>query len=304
MPTSKKSPPSSARNVSVVDAHGHVKWFGYDARRLVENMDQHGIDVMWLLTWDVEPNECDQSYENVFWPGRFGMPLEDVVDAVAQFPTRFVPFYAPDPRRPHALQRLAGAVAHHGIRGCGELKVRVMLDDPHALEMFHYCGENQLPVIFHMDVPLPRGTFGRDPGYWYCCDWENLARALELCPRTVFIGHAPGFWREISGDADSSADSYPRGPVTPGGRLWSYFDRYPNLHADLSAGSALTALSRDPAKGREFFLRYQDRCLFGRDYFDARMHDFIKSCDLPAGAYRKIMSGNALRLVPLPGKSA
>jgi len=301
MPSNSGKRNGSERAVTLVDAHGHVKWFGYDARRLVANMDEHGIAVMWLLTWEVDRHEVDPFYENVFWPGRFGMPLEDVVEAVAQYPDRFVPFFAPDPRKAHALERLRGAVQNHGVRGCGELKCRVMMDDPGALELFHYCGEAKLPVVFHMDVPLPRRQLDRDPGYWYCCDWENLARALELCPRTVFLGHAPGFWREISGDADAVTEAYPRGAVTPGGRLWAYLDRYPNLCADLSAGSALTALSRDPAKGREFLLRYQDRCLFARDYFDGRLHEFLTSCRLPAAACRKILSGNALRLVPVSG---
>jgi predicted TIM-barrel fold metal-dependent hydrolase len=174
-----------------------------------------------------------------------------------------------------------------------------MMDDPRALELFHFCGENKLPVVFHVDVPLPRHKLGRDPGWWYCCDWENLARALETCQKTVLIGHGPGFWREISGDADSSPDAYPSGPVTPGGRLWDYMERYPNLYCDLSAGSALRALRRDPKLGREFLLKYQDRCLFGRDYFDDAMHNLIKNCKLPTAAMTKIMSGNALRLVPL-----
>jgi len=288
------------RRLRIIDCHAHVKWYGYDARRLVENMDEHGIDVMWLLTWEVPQEEmATNAYERVFWPGRKEMPLEDVVEAVSRYPDRFVPFYAPDPSRPGALSRLEGAIKHYGVRGCGELKSRVMMDDPRTLELFHFCGENKLPVIFHVDVPLPRHKLGRDPGLWYCCDRENLARALETCPRTVLIGHGPGFWREISGNADSCPDAYPDGPVTPGGTLWKYMDRYPNLRCDLSAGSARRALSRSPEVGRKFLLKYQGRCLFGRDYFDDAMHKFIKSCRLPASVTRKILRDNALRLVPL-----
>ena len=282
----------------VIDAHGHVKWLGYDADRLVANMDQHGIDVMWLLSWEAPRHEIDLHYDSVFWPGRVGLPFDDVVDAARAHPGRFVPFYAPDPRHPDSMARFRGAVEHLGVRGCGELKCRVMMDDPHALALFHFCGEKGLPVIFHMDVPLPRWKI-EQPGYWYCCDWENLGRALERCPKTVFVGHAPGFWREISGDADASADSYPKGPVTPGGKLWAFMDRYPHLYCDLSAGSALNALSRDPAAGARFLRRYEDRCLFGRDCFDDAMHRFIRSCRLPASAAKKIMGGNALRLVPV-----
>jgi predicted TIM-barrel fold metal-dependent hydrolase len=283
----------------IIDGHGHVKWYGYDADRLVANMDEHGIDLMWLLSWEAPADEIDLGFAGCFWPQTVGMPFKDVVAAVHRYPDRFIPFYAPDPRERDSLALLQGAVKYLGVRGCGELKVRIMLDDPRALEMFHYCGEAGLPVIFHLDVPLPRGQFGRDPGYWYCCDWENLARALERCSKTAFLGHAPGFWREISGDADADPAGYPQGPVTPGGRLWQYMDAYPNLHCDLSAGSALYALSRDPAVGKQFLDKYQDRCIFGRDYFDDRMHRFILDCRLSAEATEKILCGNALRLVPL-----
>lgn len=37
----------------VIDAHAHVWWYGYDAEKLVANMDEHGIDVAWLLSWEV-----------------------------------------------------------------------------------------------------------------------------------------------------------------------------------------------------------------------------------------------------------
>ena len=287
---------STGRKPRVIDCHGHVKWYGYNADRLVENMDKHGIDVMWLLTWEAPPEETGRC--DTFWPGRTGLPLEDVVEAVERYPDLFVPFFAPDPRTPTALARLRGAVEHHGVRGMGELKVRIMMDDPRALDLFHFCGEQGLPVTFHLDVPLPRHQFATD-SRWYCCDWENLARALERCPDTVFCGHAPGFWREISGDADSSPKSYPDGPVTPGGMLQRYLDTYPNLYCDLSAGSGLGALTRDPSHGREFLLKYQDRCLFGRDYFDDKLQRFIGGCGLPPEAVDKIMGGNALRLVPL-----
>ncbi len=291
---------SEQQRPRVIDGHGHVKWYGYDAARLVENMDRHGIDVMWLLTWEAPPHEIDQSAYAVFWPGQQGMPLADVVEAARRYPDRFIPFYAPDPREPGALRKLQGAVRCWGIRGFGELKCRVMLDDPQALEIFYYCGEANLPVIFHMDVPLPRHTLGSgDPGYWYCCDWENLARALERCPRTTFIGHAPGFWREISGSADSDDGAYPKNDITPGGRLWQYLDRYPNLYCDLSASSALNAIGRNPEVGKRFLIRYQDRCLFGRDYFDDALYQFIMRCNLPAEALDNILRGNALRLVPL-----
>jgi hypothetical protein len=282
----------------VVDCHNHVGWHGHDADDVVRNMDEFGIALTWVLTWEAPPREISPGSLKAIKSERGCLGVEDVLEAAARHPDRLVPFYAPDPREPDALERLQNAVERSGVRGFGELKCQVMLDNPWLLRLFHYCGETGLPVIFHVDVPLPRHDLARDPGYWYCCDWENLARALELCPSTVLIGHGPGFWREISGDADSCPDAYPRGPIAAGGRIRKFLDAYANLRCDLSAGSALNALSRDPAAGRAFLLDYQDRCLFGRDAFDDRMRQFIKSCRLPLAAETAIMGKNALRLVP------
>jgi hypothetical protein len=125
-----------------------------------------------------------------------------------------------------------------------------------------------------------------------------LARTLEACPDTIFIGHAPGFWRYISGDEATETAIYPKGPIVPGGRLLELLDRYPNLWADLSAGSGLGALQRDPAFSKEFLARYADRLLFGRDDNGNRLQTFLLSLDLPDDVIGRIMSGNALRLVP------
>ena len=53
--------------------------------------------------------------------------------------------------------------------------------------------------------------------YWYGGNFDVLERFLRQCPDTTFIGHAPGFWREMSGDSNRQ-EVYPHGPVTPGGR--------------------------------------------------------------------------------------
>ena len=93
---------------------------------------------------------------------------------------------------------------------------------------------------------------------------------------------------------------YPRGPVKRGGRLTKLLDRFPNLYCDLSAESGLNALRRDPENARAFLTRYQDRLLFGRDFWDDRLFTFLGTLDLPVSLRRKLLSGNALKLVPLP----
>jgi predicted TIM-barrel fold metal-dependent hydrolase len=283
----------------VIDAHTHVNWHGYNPEKLVASMDEMGIDMCWLLTWEANEREFAHTYDDTFTGGYEVIPVEGVWEAIEQYPDRFVPGYAPDPKSPNAIEKLKRA-AKQGIRVSGEHKFRTLLDDPDAIRFYRVCGELGLPVTFHLDVPyLPPNDPTKPVKYWYHGDLGNVERTLRACPDTVFLGHAPGFWREVSGDADTCPDAYPKGAVVPGGRLAPLFDRYTNLYGDLSAGSGLTAISRDSEWGRKFLLDYQDRLLFARDFFDDGHMNYLKSLDLPQEAWEKIMSGNALRLVPL-----
>jgi len=285
----------------VIDDHNHVYWLGHDPKKMVSNMDQNGIDKCWLLSWEAPAHEIDPAYTETLNPNSVGIPFTDIVRAAEQFPDRFIPGYAPDPRRPEARALLRSAVKLHGVRVFGELKVRMHYDDPDALAMFHLCGDLGLPVIFHLDVVLPPGSIQAARQHWYGGTIDNVERALKACPRTQFLGHAPGFWREISGDADTEPLAYPKGkPVVPGGKLLKLLDRHKNLHCDLSAGSGHTALSRDLAFSRKFLIDYQDRCLYGRDQYDNIHQELLRTLDLPAEALSKILAGNALRLAPLP----
>ena len=60
-------------------------------------------------------------------------------------------------------------------------------------------------------------------------------------------------------------DMYPKGKVTPGGWTDRYLADYPNMYADMSAGSGLNALIRDEEHARGFIERHQDKLLYGSD---------------------------------------
>ncbi|MDA0336021.1 MAG: amidohydrolase family protein, partial [bacterium] len=122
-------------------------------------------------------------------------------------------------------------------------------------------------------------------------------RAVAACPQTIFIGHAPGFWAHISNDDRHRTESYPDGPVLPGGRVSQMLRTYPNLYADLSAGSGLKAIDRDRQFGHDFLVEFADRLLFGRDYFDSRLMDHLKDLQLPDDVFARITCGNAQRLL-------
>lgn len=281
----------------LIDAHNHPNWHGYNAKRILDNMDAQGIDQMWLLSWEVPESEYSPIYHPALPPTGAGIPLADVLEVGRQAPDRFVLGYMPHPKRPDAIDRLQAAVEIHGVRLAGELKVRALFDDPDAVELYHFCGARKLPITIHLDYPIPDGGRYPRPNWWYGGSLDALERALRQCPATVFIGHAPGFWAHISKDDRYAREAYPDGPVVPGGRLPDLLRQCPNLWADLSAGSALNAIARDPEFGRRFLLEFQDKLLFGRDYFDTRLMDHLEQLDLPQATFAKIAHGNAQRLL-------
>lgn len=283
----------------IIDAHNHVNWLGYTPEKIIENMDQNGIDRTWLLSWEAPAEEIDPAmYMPVFFPGQKDLPFSNVHAAVVRFPDRFVAGYCPDPRNADAADKLKLAVQQYGVQVCGELKLRMMLDNLDALHLYKLCAEYKIPVVVHIDYPIPLGSgdYPR-PNYWYGGGIDPFERALQSCPETVFIGHGPGFWAHISKDEKYLATYYPEGPVVPGGELYRLLRDYPNLYADLSADSALKALSRDAHIGREFLIEFQDRLLFARDNFGNRLMELLASYALPKVVMEKILSANASALL-------
>ncbi|MCI0625837.1 MAG: amidohydrolase [Acidobacteria bacterium] len=283
----------------VIDIHCHPRWIGYNGARVIENMDAAGIERAWLLSWEIPEREMDTSYYSTLNPTGVGITFRDVLDVAERYPDRFIPGTTVDPRDPHAHARLKAAVDIHRVRVFGEFKLRMRYDDPDAIRLFHYCGELGLPVIFHLDVTSPRQGVPSTRQWWYGGGLENMEAPLRLCPNTHFLGHAPGFWREISADADQEPLAYPKGkPIVGRGRLLQFLDKFPNLHCDLSASSGHTALARDLEFSRKFLIDYQDRMFFGRDQFSNELYDLLISLSLPEAVLAKILGGNALRLVP------
>lgn len=283
-----------------IDSHNHPDWHGHNLDKFLSNMDAHAIDRTWLLSWVAPADEYTPAYNSQMTPLDNGpIPFERCLSYVERAPERFVLGYAPDPRRPDAIDRLRAGVEIYGVRVYGELKLRVRYDNPDVLRMFHVCGELGLPVVVHLDYEFDTGRAYPRPNYWYGGGIESLECAVRACPETNFIGHAPGFWSHISGDGQHDKESYPSGVVVPGGRVPQMLRDYPNLYADLSAGSARNALSRDLAFAKDFVLEFGDRLLYARDEFTGKLDELLARLDLPTSVLADIHSENALRLVPL-----
>lgn len=287
----------------IIDSHQHVFWHGKDDRGLVADMEEQGIDLAWLLTWELLPEHNDPAVAKLLNPAHVrldgthpGIPLSDLLLARSRYPEKFVLGYCPNPALDQAPDLLEAAVNIHGVKVCGEWKFRMLIDDPRCIELFRRAGELGLPVVLHLDVPWVEGKFQQA---WHGGTIENLARTLLACPKTNFIGHAPGFWREIAVEEDNRTDGskYPTGKISTPGRLGALFDNHPNLFADLSAQSGLNALRRDPVHARKFIERFSDRLLFGRDYYGGELTGFLATLDLTAKQKEMIYAGNAQRLL-------
>jgi hypothetical protein len=199
------------------------------------------------------------------------------------------------------------AVKLYNIKVYGEFKLRMRYDNADALAMFRYCGQIGLPVLFHLQCsPMVLKGMAQDIYTWiewYGGDMTAVETMCRECPDTNFIGHAPGFWREISGDADIDENDYPNGKVTPGGRLVEALRKYPNLYCDLSAGSGANSLNRDLEHAKKFVEEFQDRILFGRDYFDRQQMDVLEKLSLSETVLDKIYYQNSERLIANAGKN-
>jgi len=295
----------------IIDIHNHPSWNWHTTDVLVANMDELGIERTWLLSWELPKGEIDvelYSYESLD-PRGVGIPLWQVVDGLQKYPERFIGGWAPDPRDRTARGRLYAAVRMHGIRVYGELKCRMRYDDPDAIAMFQYCSELHLPVLFHLQgvecAPEAPERISKSPfdwPSWYGGDISVVENMCRLCPQTQFIGHGPGFWRAISGDADQVRGAYPEGPVVTGGRLAEVLRKHENLHCDLSAGSGLNALNRDLEHAKGFVEEFQDRIMFGRDSFDLDQLALLEKLQLSDQTMEKILHVNGENLIKDVGK--
>ena len=267
----------------MIDAHVHTNWLGKRTGDIVSHFDEIGVEKGWLLACEMVEG---------LDPGYSHLSNESVFDAARAHPERFLPFCAVDPHRRDAKEILKKWI-EAGARGFGEHKARMMIDNPDAVELYDIASEHGLPVLFHMDTPHPGARV------WYNADIDGLERLLKMRPNITFVGHGPGFWRYVSGDAEEHvSESYPEGEVKPGGRLVGLLREFPNLYADISAKSGLNALGRDPEFGPPFVREFSHKLLYGTDCFTREHLDFMLSLSLPDDVFEAITRENAAELVP------
>ncbi len=199
---------------------------------------------------------------------------------------------------------LAGAASiierylKQGARVIGELKFGVECDGPEMQAIYRLAQSYRVPVLIHFQV----GKYNH--GY------DRFHEILRKYTRVTFIGHAQTVWANIDrNNKDDPRDLYPKGPVTAGGLTDRYLADYPNLYADMSAGSGLNALTRDEEHARGFIARHQNKLLFGSDCDDkvgqepactgARTLAAIRRLSASKAVERKLLYENARKVFRL-----
>ena len=307
-----------------IDFHGHPQGRLGSAEslgKMVSELDQLNIGLM-VASDSLSGERLRQSIATIA-----GSPQKDRVRVFAGIDFRDVgPGWADKAVAQLEADIKAGAVGVGEIgKGLG-LSItkrdgsRLKIDDPDLDPIWNACARLNLPVFIHTADPqeffkeidthnerwLELALF---PGRRYPADrfppFEQLMterdNLFKRHPRTKFIAAHMG-WH---------ANDLPR--------LARMFDAMPNLSAEL--GAVLYDIGRQPRTAHDFFVKYQDRLLFGKDayepseypyywrvfetrddYFDyyRGYHAFWKlyGLGLPDDVLKKVYYANALRLTP------
>jgi uncharacterized protein len=195
---------------------------------------------------------------------------------------------------------------------------RLPVDDPELDEVWETCARHSVPVLIHIAEP---------PAFFEPLNYTN-ERWLELALYSD-RRHQDGVrFEQLMTERNNMIRKHPNtkfilahfgwhaNDLVRAGKL---LDQNPNVYYDVAA--VLYDFGRQPRASHEFFVKYQDRILFGKDsyqpdeypyywrvfetndeYFDyyRDYHAFWKlyGIDLPDQVLRKLYYGNALRLTP------
>ncbi|MCB0834928.1 MAG: amidohydrolase [Bacteroidetes bacterium] len=196
----------------------------------------------------------------------------------------------------------------------------VRVDDPRIDPVWKKCGELGIPVLIHTAEPFQ---------FWQPKD-KNNERWLELKQRPERYrdpSKVPS-WEQLISEQHAVFKRHPNTIFINAhlgwmgndlARLGQLFDECPNVYSEI--GAVLAELGRQPRTARSFFIKYQDRIMFGKDswnpseynvyfrvletedeYFDyyRKRHAFWKmyGLGLPDDVLKKVYYKNALRVIP------
>ena len=287
----------------ILDFHTHIGQGHRSAAHVIAHHNAYGGGKSVVLP--IEPGDCTAM-------GTYaGMRTELAIEAVEEYGDELIPFCHVNPLAPDALDQLRRYHATGKFYGFGEHKVRLACDHPDSLEIYRLCGELGWPVLIHFEYRN------------YSYNFEAFETVLKTCPETTFVGHAQAWWANVSAEVprDYLAPDYtpyPKDPVALGGLTDRWLEEYPNIYGDLSAGSGLGAISRDPEFGKDFVRRHRTKLLWATDcpcrdgkgdWGEGKSRECFASRTLPLlqeycesdDHYADITYRNAVRLLGLEG---
>ena len=212
-----------------------------------------------------------------------------------------------------------------GLRDTDSSGKRLAVDDERLSAIWEKCGELGVPVLIHSADPKP---------FWDEVNSDN-ERWLELKthPRRKRSATDPAPWEQIIAEQHRMFKKHPKTNFINAhmgwyandlGTLASLMDEIPNMYVGI--GAIIAELGRQPKNAHKFFVKYQDRVLFGKDswkpdefptYFRVlesddeyfpyhkKYHAFwaMYGMDLPDEVLKKLYFKNALKLIPGLDKS-
>lgn len=182
---------------------------------------------------------------------------DDVLALARQYPNEFA-FGANEVSDVDDAPQVIEKYLKLGACVIGEQKFGVECDSAAMQKLYQLAAAYNVPILLHWQV----GSYNHG--------FDRFHTMLTKYPKVNFIGHAQTWWANIHKDyVDNPRSLYPKGKVTAGGLTDRYLRDYPNMFADLSAGSGESAFKRDPEHARSFIARHQDKLLFGSDCVDA-----------------------------------
>jgi predicted TIM-barrel fold metal-dependent hydrolase len=219
---------------------------------------------------------------------------DDVLALARQYPNEFA-FGANEVSDADDAPQVIEKYLKLGACVIGEQKFGVECDSAAMQKLYQLAAAYNVPILLHWQV----GSYNHG--------FERFHTMLTKYPKVNFIGHAQTWWANIHKDyVDNPRSLYPTGKVTAGGLTDRYLRDYPNMFADLSAGSGESAFKRDPEHARGFIARHQDKLLFGSDCVDttgepalcsgARQIAQVRAFSPSKAVERKVLFENARKL--------
>lgn len=225
-----------------------------------------------------------------------------------QRPDRFVWFFNIDPRQGDFNTRtdFSHIFSHYkslGAKGLGEISATLPIDGPLYDNYWRQAADFELPVLLHVS-PWLKGQYG----VYDAMGLPGFDRMLEKHPNLKIIGHSMPFWAEMGADLKfEQRNGYPKTKITEEGAVPRLMRKHPNLYCDLSAGSGMNALMRDPEYAARFIEEFSDRIMYGIDAssilcdhqyeFDAFLTQMVETGMISMENYAKILYKNACRLL-------